>query len=121
MSKYGIMEHYNQLVVWPGTIVGDSNEQLKFQTWLDEEGFRAKYVTEFKTLPDSPGDIHTGGRNDLLFYIHEDDVGKFAIWRLQYEMRWWEDYLDNGGSEIVPPEVLQEFQYGWGEKDSTFN
>ena len=102
----------DQIVVWEATIVGKDNVK-KFETFLKEEGFRAKYATEFKTLPDKDDYSNkTGGRNDLLFYIHSDDISKFAIWRLQRGMRWWEDYLDNGARKIVPQAILKKFPYG---------
>ena len=93
--------NFKQLVVWRGTIVG-KDEIKKFENWLQEEGFRVKYATEFNT---------TKGSNDLLFYIHSDDISKFAIWRLERGMSWWEDYLDNGAKDIVPKEVLNKFSY----------
>ena len=38
---------------------------------------------------------YTGGRSDCLFIIHDEDVGGFAIPRMAYIMRWWEDVLLN--------------------------
>ena len=76
---------FNQLCVWPGTVVGDSKKvQEDFVKFFkDELGVTVKYETEVKTLPD-PGDLgmKTGGRNDLFFYIADNDIGKFAIPRL---------------------------------------
>jgi hypothetical protein len=106
------MKNYNQLVVGPGCVVGDTNKEKRhFQETLMEYGFRTKYVEEFKTLPDN-GEPDTGGRNDLLFYIHDADIPKFAIWRLERGLRWWEDYLDNGSNKIVPPEILEKYPRG---------
>lgn len=106
----------SQIVVWPATVVGQDNIE-KFEQWLASEGFNVTYLEEFKTLPDTDewGDTipETGGRNDLLFQVDDDSLSKFAIWRLQYGMRWWEDYLDNGSSSIVPQEVLERYAYGW--------
>ena len=113
------MKNYTQLVVWPACVVGKADEKRReFQQLMLDDGFRVKYAGEFETLP-TPGDTSgkTGGRNDLLFYIHNDDVGKFAIWRLRYGMRWWEDYLDNGSDEIVPREILKEHGYNWDKAE----
>ena len=99
---------FNQLVVWRGTIVGKENIK-DFENWLQEEGFRVKYATEFNT---------TKGSNDLLFYIHSEDISKFAIWRLQRGMSWWEDYLDNGAKKVVPNEILKKFPYSWKQSKS---
>jgi hypothetical protein len=105
--------HFEQLVVWPSTIVGEDKVK-EFETFLKEEGFRVKYATEFETLPDE-GDRsgETGGRNDVLFYIHNHDIPKFSVWRLRHGMRWWEDVLDNGGGDIIPDPILNEFKYAW--------
>ena len=100
----------SQVVVWEGTIVGE--EKIKdFEQWMLENGFKIKYLEEFKTLPNKG---ETGGRNDLLFALDDSvDTGKFSIWRLTYGMRWWEDYLDNGSYKIVPKEILKHYPYGW--------
>ena len=107
------MKNYNQLVVWPACIVGEAKIR-EFQQMMLDDGFRCKYAVEFETLP-TPGNTSsmTGGRNDLLFYIHNDDIGKFAIWRLERGMRWWEDYLSNGAKSIVPVEILEKYKYMW--------
>ena len=34
------------------------------------------FETEVKTLPDETGE---GGRNDLFFYIADNDISKFAV------------------------------------------
>ena len=96
------MKDYKQLCVWPGTVLGESTPQELEQFFLDEMGVRVKYHTEVKTLPnlDKYGFPipHTGNRNDLFFYVHDDDTAKFAVPRLQMGIRWWEDvvkYNDN--------------------------
>lgn len=99
---------FTQLVVWRGTVVGEDKVK-DFTDWMLENGFTVKYAEEFETLP---GDGGEGGRNDLLFYVASEDIPKFSLWRLQYGMNWWEDYLDNSG-EIVPDEVRERYPYGW--------
>ena len=106
-----------QVVVWEGTVVG-KNKKKDFTNWMEENGWKVKYLEEFKTLPstDSDGNIikGTGGRTDLLFELDESvDVGKFSIWRLNYGMRWWEDYLDNGGNLIAPNSILEKYERSW--------
>ena len=106
---------FNQLCVWPGTVVGDSKKvQEDFVKFFkDELGVTVKYETEVKTLPDTPECTETGGRNDLFFYIADDDIGKFAIPRLQMGIRWYEDVLSNGGGDIYPTEVLEKYEKTW--------
>ena len=105
-----------QLVVCRGTIVGEDKKH-DFTDWMKEQGFTVEYQEEFKTLPDvvdGKAVEGTGGRNDLLFSI-EDNLEKFAIWRLQFngEMSWWEDYLDNGGNLIAPNSILEKYERSW--------
>ena len=110
-----IKNQFNQLCVWPGTVVGDSKKvQEDFVKFFkDELGVTVKYETEVKTLPDTPECTETGGRNDLFFYIADDDIMKFAIPRLQMGIRWYEDVLSNGGGDIYPTEVLEKYKKTW--------
>ena len=107
---------FNQLCVWPGTVVGDNKKvQEDFVKFFkDELGVTVKYETEVKTLP-APGDLgmNTGGRNDIFFYIADDDIGKFAVPRLQMGIRWYEDVLSNGGGKLYPTEVLEKYEKTW--------
>ena len=105
-------KEFNQLCVWPGTVVGDSKKvQEDFVKFFkDELGVTVKYETEVKTLADETG---PGGRNDLFFYIADDDVMKFAIPRLQMGIRWYEDVLGNGGDKLYPTEILEKYEKTW--------
>ena len=106
---------FNQLCVWPGTVVGDSKKvQEDFVKFFkDELGVTVKYETEVKTLPDTPECTKTGGRNDLFFYIADDDIMKFAVPRLSMGIKWYEDVLDNGGVKLYPTEVLEKYEKTW--------
>lgn len=89
------MEKYKQLCVWPGTIVG-LDKKGEFESFMfDEFKVRVKYECEVLTKPyfDEGGKVipETGGRNDLFFYLHNNDISKFAIQRLSMGIRWWED------------------------------
>lgn len=89
-------EDFNQLCVWPGTVLGDSPSSELEEFFQSEMGVRIKFKCEVKTLPDvENGKVvpDTGDRNDLFFYIHDDDITKFAIPRLQMGIRWWEDVI----------------------------
>ena len=113
-----------QVVVWTGTVVG-KKKVSEFENWMTENGFNVKYLEEFKTLPDKDKNgksiKNTGGRNDLLFELKADvDTGKFSIWRMNYGMIWWEDYLDNGGYKVVPEKVLKRYPYGWDNNPNKY-
>ena len=86
-------EGFNQVCVWPGTLVGKDNIEKFEKFMLDNFNSRIQYLEEIKTLPDK-GVEGTGGRNDVFFAVHEEDIGKFAVPRLSYGIRWIEDVLD---------------------------
>ena len=101
---------FSQVCVWPGTVVGA--EKVKdFEQFIKKEfGVRVKYIEEILTSPDVRNGFPvegTGGRNDLFFKVHSDDIMKFAIPRLQVGIRWVEDVLDNeGGMSLYPERVV---------------
>lgn len=108
---------FTQLCVWYGTVVG-KKEIKAFERYFKEElGFRVKYVTEVETLPDLDKNgqpvEETGGRNDCFFFIHSDDVGKFAVPRLSMGIRWWEDVLGNGNGYLYTKEFLEKYPKTW--------
>ena len=109
---------FNQLCVWPGiTLEGSSvNDLIEF--FQNEVGVRVKFHTEVTTLPDldSSGNPvpETGGRNDLFFFVHDDDVHKFAIPRLQMGIRWWEDVIAyNDNSHMYTEEFVRDNPPKW--------
>ena len=104
---------FNQLCVWPGTVVGKDEITALEAFFKDEMGVTIKYETEVKTLPDTPECTETGGRNDLFFYIADDDIMKFAVPRLQMGIRWWEDVLGNGNGKLYPIEILEKYEKTW--------
>lgn len=92
---------FSQAVSWPGTTCPASQE-AEFVEFIAEQfnGTRAQYIGCFLTKPDiDPGDgcpvPDTGGRSDLCFYVHEDDMGKFAAQRFAFNMRWVDDVIAN--------------------------
>ena len=103
-------DQFNQLCVMEGTLFpeGGVNEFHKF--FKDEMGVRVKFENQVKTLPDETG---PGGRNDLFFYIHDDDIGKFAVPRLSMGVRWWEDVLLNGNGKLYDEDVLKAYPATW--------
>ena len=106
------MENFNQVCVWEGTVVG-ANEVGSFENWVQLEfGVRAKYSEEVLTLP-TPGEEGTGGRNDLFFRIHDEDIQKFAVPRISIGVRWWEDVLGNGNGELYPQAILEKYPKTW--------
>lgn len=97
-------DKFNQVVVWPGTLVGQEKVD-EFVAFMQAEfGVRVKYLEEI-TVPREGME----SRNDLFFSVHADDLdAQFAVRRLQYGMRWVEDVLDNEepGKSVYPARVV---------------
>ena len=110
------MENYNQLCVVHGVICESSEELEKFME--DTFGVRVKYEAEVKTNPDLDDNGNpipeTGGRNDLFFYVHDEDIKKFAVPRLQSGIRWWEDVIKyNHNSYLYSQEFIDAHPVTW--------
>jgi hypothetical protein len=104
-------ENFNQVCVWPGTIVGQDKIQDFEKFMLEEFDTRVQYLEEIKTYPDKENgkDVEgTGGRNDVFFAVYKEDTGKFAVPRLKMGIRWIEDVLDKGNyrDKIYPERVF---------------
>jgi hypothetical protein len=107
---------YNQLCVLQGTIMPDGGAKELETFFKDEMGVKVKFETEVKTLPDmQDGEPipDTGDRNDLFFYIHDDDIGNFAVPRLGMGIKWWEDVLLNGNGKLYDQDVLDAYPATW--------
>lgn len=112
--------NFTQLCVWPGVILEDENGPITpeaFEAWMKENfGARIKYENQIKTLPDMEnGEAvpDTGGRNDVFFYVHQEDIPSFAIPRLQAGIRWWEDVVGNKNHLIYPKDILKKYPKTW--------
>jgi hypothetical protein len=81
-------------------------------------GTRIKYHTEVQTLPDRDSDGNTiqetGGRNDVFFHVHSDDIAEFAVKRFSIGIRWWEDVVKyNDNSHLYTTEFLEANPTTW--------
>lgn len=112
-------ENYNQVCVWEGCVVGPDQIE-EFERVVGEpgamfpKGVRVQYLEEVLTLPSQDmynRDIpETGGRNDLIFAVHDQDIGEFAVQRLPYGIRWIEDVLsETNNSAYLYDSRLQEY------------
>ena len=114
-----VQNNFTQLCVWQGTVLGEKKKQ-EFIDWIKEEfDCRATYECEVKTLPsldENRSPIKdTGGRNDLFFYIHTDDIPKFAGKRIAYSIRWWEDVVvyNVDGADLYTSEFKEKYKPTW--------
>lgn len=88
---------FTQVVVWPHTLLGEGNTEADFQKFITENfDARIKLIGEHRI---------SGDRTDLLFFIHSEDIPKFAVARLSWGMRWLEDVMANDGSYRPPLDI----------------
>ena len=104
---------YNQLCVLEGTLMPEGGAKELVEFFKDNFGVEVQFETQVKTLPDTPECTETGGRNDLLFYIADKDIPKFAVPRLSMGIRWWEDVLGNGNGKLYSSEILEKYSKTW--------
>ena len=109
-------DQFNQLCVMEGTLFPEGGVDEFHKFFEDEMGVRVKFENQVKTLPDmKDGESvpETGDRNDLFFYIHDDDIGKFSVPRLSMGIKWWEDVLGNGNGKLYDEDVLKAYPATW--------
>ena len=110
--------NFTQLCVWQGIIL-ESDEIKQFEDFfIDKFDTRIKYENQTRTFPDldSKGNNvpNTGNRNDVFFYVHADDIPKFAVPRLSIGIRWWEDVVGyNDCGYLYPKEFLEKYPVTW--------
>jgi hypothetical protein len=94
------LENYNILALWPSIVVQKDDED-SVQEFMSNMGCKhpIKLVGCVETLPDwherNDEEPTTGGRIDLAFYFHSEDIYRIAVRRLQHGIRWWEDVVAN--------------------------
>jgi hypothetical protein len=87
---------FTQVCTWPGTVLAADEVPDFEQFFKDEMSVRVQFLESVTT---------TGGRIDVLFAVHDEDVGKFAIPRLSMGIRWLEDVYGNGHGNQYPEHV----------------
>jgi len=108
---------YSQVAIWGSTVVG-KDKAKEFEDFMKSEyGVRVKYLEEIETFPDrdqNGSNIEgTGGRNDVFFSVHEDDIPKFAVKRFTMDppVRWIEDVIANQSEPLTMyPESVKEYR-----------
>jgi len=107
-------ENFNQVCVWPGMCV-DEEDRHDFQEYFLQNGYRVILLETITTGPDrdESGNVNfeTGGRIDTIFAVHNEDVMKFAIPRIDMGIRWIEDVLDNEAeNHSIYPNRVKEYR-----------
>ena len=109
---------FTQLCVWAGVDLEGSSIKELTDFFIENFETRIKYETQITTLPDldSYGNRvpETGGRNDIFFYVHTDDIMQFAVPRLSIGIRWWEDVIVyNDNTHLYPQEFRDKYPATW--------
>tara|TARA_R100001163_G_C5047030_1_gene184240 strand:+ start:350 stop:703 length:354 start_codon:yes stop_codon:yes gene_type:complete len=110
---------FNQLCVWQGITLSEDQYEDFVEFFANELDTRIKLAEVVLTNPDlDEGEPvpETGGRSDILFYVHDEDVTGFALKRLQLDggVRWWEDVVSyNDNSHLYDQEVLDRYAVKW--------
>lgn len=92
-----VKNDFTQLCVIQGMMLGEMKPKEFEDAIFADFKTRIKFEAEVRTLPDlDENDMPvkgTGNRTDIFFYVHHDDVMKFAVPRFQLGARWWEDVI----------------------------
>lgn len=117
---------FTQLCLMPSTFLNEdeptnpTKEQIEeFEEFINSYfDVRIKYETTVLTQPDLDSfgkEIpDTGGRSDLLFYIHSDDIIKFATKRFRFGIKWWEDVISyNDPGNLYTQEFKEKYPATW--------
>jgi len=107
MKNITIDDKFDQVIVWPGTMLKEEEEINDFKQFIKKEaGLDCQYLEQIKTLPNKNG---PGGRNDLFFAINTNDLTDFVILKMKLGLRYIEDIYsdinDKEGYEIYPDRV----------------
>ena len=104
-------EGFEQVCIICGLLVEDPKE---FEEQVFERfNTRVQYLETITTKPDVDDPINTGGRKDVFFAVHNEDVVKFAVPRLKLGIRWVEDALselNNYSKNPIYPERVFEYK-----------
>ncbi|MDD4779210.1 MAG: hypothetical protein PHT02_01210 [Tissierellia bacterium] len=105
--------NFKQLCVWQGFALGNHSIADFEEHMKNTFDVKIKFAEEVETNG-SEARNEEGGRHDLLFYIHDEDISKFAVKRLAYGIRWWEDVvLYNDGAYLYNQEILDKYSVKW--------
>ena len=90
-------KNFKQVCVWQWTTLWKWTVK-DFENFIKEKlNSRIKFIEEITTNP--------WWRTDLFFYIHTDDIMKFAVPRLWYWIRWLEDVYWNWHWDLYPSRI----------------
>lgn len=101
---------FNQLCVIHGCVLNEYSPK-DFEEFMGREfDCRFKFAEEVKTLVSQE---KNSKRIDLFFWIHDDDISKFATARFRMGVRWWEDIFFNNQGHEYSEKVKKAYPTLW--------
>ena len=123
MKNVTLAAGFTQVCVWPGTTLKDNQQGELVEFFKDNMGTRIQFLEVVFTNPDvnKYGDPikNTGGRSDIIFAVHDDDITKFAVPRLQMGIRWIEDMYGNGHGQLYPKRIVRYLSWTGYQEEYT--
>jgi hypothetical protein len=99
-------EDYTYLCVIQGLSIEESDVPDFEAFLLDKCGTRVQFLETYRTLPDLCDGIpvaDTGGRADVIFSVHKNDIAKLHLGhRMELGIRWLDDAISNA------PDIYEE-------------
>ncbi len=105
-------EHFDQVCIWQGVHI-PVDEMRFFEAFFKQEMHaRVQFLEVLVTKPDSENGVdipNTGGRPDILFAVHNDDIEQILRVKLRFQFRWIEDVLSfyNYKYPVYPDRVFK--------------
>ena len=103
-----LKEGFSQVLMMHGVDAPPSAKEFEELVGKALNGAKIQYLEQVFTRPSYDEDgwkiEGTGGRSDLLFAVHNDDMGAgFSLLRLQFGMHWIEDVIRyNDNAHLYP-------------------
>jgi len=117
-------DNFTQVCVNHGIYLPDDWTEKDFEDYFYELfEVKIQFLEEIKTFPDTDdrGDPieGTGGRSDIFFAVHDDNLAQITGLRFRTKHRWIEDVLakDNYTSPIYPERVSRYRTWTWEGED----
>lgn len=112
-TRTSVRKHgaYQTVCLWPGTSIRPG-EVPDFVDFICKEFETVHPIEVIGNVKTRAGHGGPGGRLDLLFLVHDDDVMKFAnSKRSELGIRWWSDVHFNDQHDLYSKDLLHAFPF----------
>ena len=106
-------KNYKYIMVAPACYLGEDKPE-DFERVFLKIDTRIRFLEEVVTIPDKDENGNniegTGGRRDILFAVHKDDVNDFMPLRFALTVYPWNDWIKyNRHSKEYSKEILERY------------